>query len=153
MRAHAQPSHVSDAVSRQHDTPELRALRTIAEHPLGDTPTGLLVSAHSMQAIAIAALDRAGALAKPAPRFTFREPSVRLDHEFGDYAPDHDESFFVDVRRFRRSSDAHKLSPPQANPSGAQAPEALPPRGSLSVLMLASAFRAILPRRRLRAGS
>lgn len=61
-----------------HDTPEIRALRSIAETPLGDSPLQVLFAARSMQATATAALDRAGALGEA--------PLVRLGQ--GEYARD-----------------------------------------------------------------
>lgn len=104
--------HSPGRIEHLTESPERRALREIAKHPLGDTPTQLLISAHSMQAIAIAALDRSGSLSEPAHVVCFAEPSVR-DHEFGDYEPDfsdpsrHEHQVVADSRLFdhmRRSS-------------------------------------------------
>lgn len=87
----------------------LSALREIAKTHLGDTPTQVLFAAHSMQATAIAAIERAGALRR-APAVAYREPSI-ADHEFGDYQPpDHDDDHHHRARPATRPAPTYQVN-------------------------------------------
>lgn len=83
MYAPRETPSTSETAGMRHESPERRALRSIAETTIGNSPHDALLAACRMRAIATAGLERAGVLGErdPARR---ESPLVRLGQ--GEYA-------------------------------------------------------------------